>query len=1020
MAVDFVSGKQQIFDQRREKSEGETAITNYQRRSAVPTLTMTVVAAEEAGASGAVENAFAKHENKEAAGKWRDALKEAADLAGWGLKNTADRHEAKFIQKIVEELSLELRAFDFNIDEKFVGMETRINDVLLSLGTGSDDVCMIGIKGIGGGGKTTLAKAVFDQISFQFESKSFVESVREVSKASLSGLKSLQNQIISDVLNDRGISVSSVHDGINIMKRRMPGKKVLLVLDDVDHIEQLEVLAGETNWFKPGSRIIITTRDEQVLVAHRVKSIHDVKLLSEEEAICLFSRYAFGRVIPNLGYEKLVQRVIYYAAGLPLTIKVLGSFLCGKNEFEWIDAIERLKTIPLLETLKKLELSYISLEEDYKEIFLDVACILKGWSKANAIKALESCGFHARSGLRVLEQRSLITVDHSGYLGMHDRVEEMGRNIIRCSHPDKPYKHSRLWINKEIEDILSNDLGTEATRYIQFYSWKVSAEVVMKGLRKMKELRFLHVSGGSFEASHYPKHLKQIILLHLRWLTAKSYIFGKGEKERFLNKLRFLDLSYSKLRTLNLLLTPNIETLNLKGCGDLVELYELARCLKLITIDLSYSMLRTINLGSTPSLKLLDLGDCWGLVELHMPGRYPNLRSIKLNNSKLRTLDIGPTPNLEYLDLKNCNDLEELHIADGCLKKLVYLDLSGCLRFKSFKFKIKNDTFPTNNDSSCSENESLEIGPLAELYLIVESLDGCPLHPGNNLPKFQFTCFYKEDRPLLTRNLEKLISVGLCACTNLDAFSRSICGLQHLRVLKFKGSILEAPKDLDQLECLEKLDLSDTGITDIPESLCMLKHLKSLKLDFCFFLEKLPKDLGRLECLKELILSYAKIKDLPDSICMLKHLEFLELFNCRLLEKLPEDFGQLESLENLNLNHCELLQDIPDSICEMKCLKRLSLNYCIQLEKFPEELGHLECLKQLDLGGVYITHLPQSIFLLKGVRIYGSRGLLQSFGFTFEIQTTAYEELCYVMIQGQEKTSRLNYYRKSNKGTSHL
>nr|GFD42972.1 Toll/interleukin-1 receptor (TIR) domain-containing protein [Tanacetum cinerariifolium] len=60
--------------------------------------------------SGTVGEAFAKHENEEAAGKWRGALKEAADLAGWELKNTLDGHEAKFINKIVQHISLELRS----------------------------------------------------------------------------------------------------------------------------------------------------------------------------------------------------------------------------------------------------------------------------------------------------------------------------------------------------------------------------------------------------------------------------------------------------------------------------------------------------------------------------------------------------------------------------------------------------------------------------------------------------------------------------------------------------------------------------------------------------------------------------------------------------------------------------------------------------------------------------------------------------------------------------------------------
>ncbi|XP_021986941.2 disease resistance protein RPV1-like [Helianthus annuus] len=271
---------------------------------------------------GPVGEALAKHTNKEI-GKWREALTEAANLSGWDLRNTADGHEAKVIKLIIEWISLELRPINVNLDDKLVG-----------------------------GGKTTLARAVFDRISVHFEAKSFVENVREVSNASLYGLLSLQRKIHSDLLNDQGNNVGSVHDGTNMLKTKMRGRKVLLVLDDVDHQEQLEALAGDLNWFKPGSRIIITTRDEQVLIAHRVKSIRDVTLLSNEEAIGLFCKHAFGKHLPIQEYKKESLQVVQYAAGLPLTNKVLGSFLCGKDKHEWIDALARLKRIPLKETCK--------------------------------------------------------------------------------------------------------------------------------------------------------------------------------------------------------------------------------------------------------------------------------------------------------------------------------------------------------------------------------------------------------------------------------------------------------------------------------------------------------------------------------------------------------------------------------------------------------------------------------------------------------------------------------------------
>ncbi|GKE56197.1 Toll/interleukin-1 receptor domain-containing protein [Tanacetum coccineum] len=247
-------------------------------------------------------------------------------------------------------------------------METRVMDIVSSLDTSVHDVRMIGINGTGGAGKTTLARAVYDQISYQFDGCSFVENVREESGPSMSGLKLLQKQILSDILTDQGITVSGVLEGKSMLKKKLRGRKVLIVLDDVDNIEQLAALVGERSWFMPGSRIIITTRYTQVLTAHKVNLIRDIALLSDKEAISLFSRHAFERNIPIYGNKKqLLRQVVHYAAGLPLKIIVLGSFLYGKDAFEWEDALKRLKT-PFMETLEKLELCYNDLREDYNDL----------------------------------------------------------------------------------------------------------------------------------------------------------------------------------------------------------------------------------------------------------------------------------------------------------------------------------------------------------------------------------------------------------------------------------------------------------------------------------------------------------------------------------------------------------------------------------------------------------------------------------------------------------------------------
>ena len=55
-----------------------------------------------------------------------------------------------------------------------------------------------------------------------------------------------------------------------MIKNRLCHKRILLILDDVNQFKQLEKLTGEPNWFGQGSRVIITTREEHLLIRHKV------------------------------------------------------------------------------------------------------------------------------------------------------------------------------------------------------------------------------------------------------------------------------------------------------------------------------------------------------------------------------------------------------------------------------------------------------------------------------------------------------------------------------------------------------------------------------------------------------------------------------------------------------------------------------------------------------------------------------------------------------------------------------
>ncbi|GJR03927.1 zinc finger, CCHC-type containing protein [Tanacetum coccineum] len=335
-------------------------------------------------------------------------------------------------------------------------------------------------------------------------------------------------------------------------------------------------------------------------------------------------------------------------------------------------------------------------------------------------------------------------------------------------------------------------------------------------------------------------------------------------------KLEHFYICDSKLTNLHLGNAPNLKTLKLNGCGDLVELEMPSECLKLKELNLIHSKLKTLHLGNAPNLKTLELKHCNDLVELGMPSECLKLYSVNLSNSELiKTFHLGSIPNLTTLELLGCRDLVIEMPAESL--KLVSVN-PGHSKIKSLHLRSIPNLWKLIIDG-CTD-----LVDLVEINAPIESTDVCPLHSDNDSPKFRFECYYQEDPALSFGNLERLISIGLCACTNLENFSRSICSLQCIRKLTLEGSITE-PRDLDQLE----------------------------------------------------------------------HIKCLEIKSCWLLEKLPDDIGRLESLETLILTNCKLLQDIPNSICKMKCINKLHLRGCIRVVEFPEEIGCLEGLKELNI-----------------------------------------------------------------------
>jgi len=368
------------------------------------------------------------------------------------------------VKVIVNRVQTLLDYTDLFITQFPVGLESRVEKVIERIENHFTKVCMIGIWGMGGSGKTTIAKSVYNRIYRTFIGKSFIENIREVCDGVSRSHIHLQENLLSDVLKSK-LHLKNIPMGTNTIMKELSRKRVnglklhlLIVLDDVNEFDQLEAIFGNGEWLGEGSVVIITTRDVGLLKRLKVDYVYKTEEMNENESFELFSWHAFKEEKPIEDFNDVARNVVGYCRGLPLALEVLGTYLSERKKKEWKSVFSKLKIIPNKQVQEKLRISFDGLSDEVEQdIFLDICCFFIGKERGYVTEILNGCGLRGDIEIRVLIERALIRVERNNKLGMHPLLRDMGREIIRERWPVEPENRSRLWFDDDVKDILTSN-----------------------------------------------------------------------------------------------------------------------------------------------------------------------------------------------------------------------------------------------------------------------------------------------------------------------------------------------------------------------------------------------------------------------------------------------------------------------------------------------------------------------------------------------------------------------------------
>ncbi|XVF77468.1 hypothetical protein PTKIN_Ptkin14bG0046600 [Pterospermum kingtungense] len=931
---------------------------------------------------GKVKEAFAKHEerykeDKEKIQRWRTALTEVANIAGWDSK---DKHEAELIKDIVDEIYKvvppKLTGLIFH-SEDFMPSESSVvtfNQIMKALN--ANGVSMIGLYGMPGVGKTTLAKKV---MKHAIQQKLF-DTVVMVTMSQNPDINKIQDRIAESL---RLKFEASTEEGKaeELWRRLKAVNKILIIVDDVWKEFDLQTIGIPFDVEHQGCKILLTMRLQQVCVQMGCQEKFELRILSNSEAWTLFKDKADLNDDDSM-LNEVAREVASECKGLPLAIVTIGKALKGESLEGWKAANKRFKDSRHLDNedvceglYNRLLLSYDYLKGDnVRSCFL--LCSLFPEDCNIGFESLNMLGY----GLGLF----------SGIISFEDFRTEIGAALTKL-------QDSGLLLESDgrVDDVeLFSDDVDENERYVKlhdvirdFAHWITLREkniyMVKEGLRQWPRGRFERCTAISFwncDRNNFPKNLEfpklKIFIFEGKYFL-KTPLCVEGMKALKVLHLTNVDFSLEVLKFMK-----NLRTLRLENC----ELQNISSLGNMENLEI-LALIKT-NICDLPE----ELVTLCALKSLHFSGHFeeasfrPNLLSRLTSLEELHVMCYNDINLSELNSLSALTTLSLVLLTEQCFpENFVFPELQRYiivingenhkimegLTFRALRIEHLSSSLSAFKKLFCNV-EKLNLRDVSEHKNIVPSIDEKGLNELTSLDVrscddmewLMDTTGEKGSITALSNLVELKIEI-------VDCLKELWHGPPPIRFLqKLKDVYI---RDCKQLKAVFPMD-GHLATEEISQTELLLSNLTSLDLRFLPKLESIWKLLPTHQYHKASLLSLkvAIICFCPElkSIfiaCLapsLLHLKQLTISYCQGLEQIfdfPQEMAEFEknqipplsNLTSLELNNLPALKWIwkePTHLVSLNSLRTMRIKKCLKLAylfttSLCKSLVHLEVLE---------------------------------------------------------------------------